>query len=78
MKKITTFIYNKYIKEDLTYFKTIPYYFIKSAWFVRACLVYITSFILFPIVLVHMKFEEFIDELEELFYTIDISDYKLY
>lgn len=52
------FVYTYYIQEDWEQFNKIGKFFIKPAWFVRAIIVWSLSLIGFPLVLLHMKFED--------------------
>ena len=57
------FVYEHYIKEDLSCLHTFARIIIYPAWIVRSILAIIYSIVFFPIVLIHMKVYDKIDKI---------------
>ena len=61
--KFILFVYNEYIYQDWSELTKLGRIFIKPAWFIRSIIFWIGSFILFPLVLLDMKFKNELDKM---------------
>lgn len=70
MYKFINHIKTKYLSEDWSIFTKTGKFFLKPAWFIRACLVWVCSFLLFPLILLDMNSEKFKKEVTDLYYDM--------
>jgi len=67
--KYILFVYKEYIQEDWNVVDKIGQIILKPFWFIRSFLMWIYSIICFPLVLLHMKINKILKELD-----LDIYD----